>query len=88
MFLQTMFLHTLVHIGTIQDMKMFLQTMFLHTLVHIGTVQDMILLKLVPLGDSPTITFTTAAPVSQVSCIQTMILHTLVHLGDSPTPAE
>ena len=37
--------------------------MFLHTLVHIGTVQDMILLKLVPLGDSPTITFTTAAPV-------------------------
>ena len=28
-----------------------------------ATVQDMILLKLVPLGDSPTITFTAAAPV-------------------------
>ena len=42
---------------------MFLQTMILHTLVHIGDSQDMILLKLVPLGNSPTITFTTAAPV-------------------------
>ena len=37
--------------------------MILHTLVHIGDSQDMVLLKLVPLGDSPMITFTTAAPV-------------------------